>query len=725
MRRHGGTPADDATWRSIVGRAEDAEHRPASGERSRRTATRLGWAAAAAVVALVVGAAAVIATRDADDGEQVQVGPVDQGGWEAPAEEWERLPDPPLSPRDAVMSAWTGEELLVFGGTTWTCPPGADCMGPEPDELLTDGAALDPKTGEWRTIAPMSEPMFGAPTAVVGDDVYVLQSGSVWRYSISEDRWDPAPTEPSIDIGVHQLVAAGDRLVAVTSSDEGQDEDDYFVLDEPGAEWRSSWPPGDLLPLMYDRSAVWSAPYLYVFGKELVPNPGSEEPSLTIGARVDLDSGEWERLPDSEILGPPSVASDGLLVSPHPGGADGGEVNGWGRTYPYGGIFDTATQTWRDLPPAPGGGDRTTAGVIGSSSAWFGGSGGDLFDTTTVGWTSMPALEEAPGATAREGWAGEVHTAGLDSVVVGGVDWSDDEPELLGDAWIWRSGRSGGPSASEDPAAGGPAPSTTIPGGSEDEVEYFVAATVLDDGSGPQLCLGGVALSLPPQCGGPPIEGWDWDAVDGESSHNGVSWGHFEVVGTYDGTTFTLTEPPAAVDSSDDPELLDAPPGLDRDFTAPCPEPAGGWQPADPAVWDLDAFTRFTSDVRSIPGFAGFWYDNRGIVPDDPTRGIHVVAIAGGSDAEDAARQTLASLWGGPICVTSAARTYRELQQIQDEAGALVEAEGETLLGASTDEVGNIVQVQVIAPAPELQAELDERFGEGTVVLFSALRRLA
>ena len=68
------------------------------------------------------------------------------------------------------------------------------------------------------------------------------------------------------------------------------------------------------------------------------------------------------------------------------------------------------------------------------------------------------------------------------------------------------------------------------------------SGTVLDDGSGPQLCLGGVAESLPPQCGGIPLVGWDWGAVEGEESAAGTTWGDFQVVGTYDGEVFTVTD---------------------------------------------------------------------------------------------------------------------------------------------------------------------------------------
>ena len=49
------------------------------------------------------------------------------------------------------------------------------------------------------------------------------------------------------------------------------------------------------------------------------------------------------------------------------------------------------------------------------------------------------------------------------------------------------------------------------------------AGTLIDSGDGPELCLGGVAASLPPQCGGPVVEGLimgDW-----AERASGVTWG--------------------------------------------------------------------------------------------------------------------------------------------------------------------------------------------------------
>jgi hypothetical protein len=103
--------------------------------------------------------------------------------------------------------------------------------------------------------------------------------------------------------------------------------------------------------------------------------------------------------------------------------------------------------------------------------------------------------------------------------------------------------------------------------------ELTARTFVLDPGDGAQLCLGGVGESLPPVCGGPPTIGWDWGQVEGEESQSGSTWGDYEVVGTWDGTSFSLTRTPVAYD----PRAASTP------IPDPIPDPTPG-APADPAA---------------------------------------------------------------------------------------------------------------------------------------------
>jgi hypothetical protein len=75
--------------------------------------------------------------------------------------------------------------------------------------------------------------------------------------------------------------------------------------------------------------------------------------------------------------------------------------------------------------------------------------------------------------------------------------------------------------------------------------ELTGVALVLDEGNGAdvQACLGFIQESLPPQCTGPVVYGWDWSTVDGEKTAAGVTFGEYAVTGTWDGTALTITQP--------------------------------------------------------------------------------------------------------------------------------------------------------------------------------------
>lgn len=73
--------------------------------------------------------------------------------------------------------------------------------------------------------------------------------------------------------------------------------------------------------------------------------------------------------------------------------------------------------------------------------------------------------------------------------------------------------------------------------------DVVAQGTVLDDGSGAQLCLGAVAESAPPQCSGIPLTGWDWESLTDATTMSGSTWGTYAVQGRYDGSSFAVTAP--------------------------------------------------------------------------------------------------------------------------------------------------------------------------------------
>jgi hypothetical protein len=354
---------------------------------------------------------------------------------------WQAVPAGPLSPREGALGLWTGTEVLLVGGSDAPpCPPSAGCVPPQLAPLA-DGAAFDPRSGAWRRLADAPVPFEWAQGVAVGGTAYLWVPGNPGRpsakgaflaYRIETDRWEKLPA-PAADAGRFRgIVEAGGRIVAYSGSDEHGERPD-LVFDPTTASWREL-PPDPLSP-SFDRSLAWSGRELVLFDHGLVPNPGSEAPAVTRAAALDLETGTWRRLPDSEILASgPWVQAEGRLVNPMLGGADGGEVGNWGRMHPYGGILDPASGEWSALPHAPDGDEDVASGVLTASGADYFGDRGWVLDATTSTWIELPALDDGRLVTGRT-----VVAAGVDLFVFGGARWktADHDGELLDDAWTW------------------------------------------------------------------------------------------------------------------------------------------------------------------------------------------------------------------------------------------------------------------------------------------------
>ncbi|WP_374457403.1 hypothetical protein [Nocardioides sp.] len=250
-----------------------------------------------------------------------------------------------------------------------------------------------------------------------------------------------------------------------------------------------------------------------------------------------------------------------------------------------------------------------------------------------------------------------------------------------------------------DPAGGGERSSATAAPGEvpspvpDGEVRTSGLVTVLDRGTGPELCLGAVAESYPPQCGGPKLEGFEWGDVGAEKAA-GVTWGSYAVTGTFDGTTFTATDaiPAALYDPMAEPE-------------------AGGLEPAcdDPTTADADKATPEDLDATlaaasALPMYATSWLSGDTIN----------VAVTGDPEA---AESTLRETWGGPLCVTTVEKTDADLNAINQELQAAL---GEQLL-TSGSTAPDSLDAQVVFDDGSIQDWADATYGEGLVRVTSAL----
>ncbi|MGH2641598.1 MAG: Kelch repeat-containing protein [Actinomycetota bacterium] len=213
----------------------------------------------------------------------------DAGGFafDAASRRWSALPDSPLRGRSVPAFAWTGSELLIWGG--WD-------GGFRDAPYFADGAAFDPAEGTWRMLPP-------APIAA-------RTSFSAWT---------------------------GSELIVWGSTDRFSRMRDGAAYDPQTDTWRTiSEAPVDIT----DGSAVWSGEEMIVFGAALDGNNHADTPTA-IAAAYDPAADTWRELPPSD-LSPQAMTAEWL----------DGELIAWdyeNRTAAY----DPSTNTWRALPEVP------------------------------------------------------------------------------------------------------------------------------------------------------------------------------------------------------------------------------------------------------------------------------------------------------------------------------------------------------------------------------------
>jgi hypothetical protein len=217
-------------------------------------------------------------------------------------------------------------------------------------------------------------------------------------------------------------------------------------------------------------------------------------------------------------------------------------------------------------------------------------------------------------------------------------------------------------------------------------------------------------MSLPPQCGGVPLQGWDWTQVADEESVNGTTWGSYTVTGRYDGARLTLTAPPTPPASSDPGP---APPDP---FHTPCAPPDGGWRVVGTGPTGEAGVQAVQEAIRDQPDFAGLWIDqpppgdDPEAAPPPPEQQVLNVAFTGDLERHEA---ELRRLWSGPLCVSELRHTYAELVALQQELIPTVAEElGLQPLFSSVLETRNVVELGVVAVTPMQEAAVRERYGD-------------
>lgn len=226
----------------------------------------------------------------------------------------------PLALRADVALAWTGSEVVVWGGDIEAANMGL----PGPDRMFADGAAFNPATRLWRKMSPGPLPAgAGRPFAAMTDaGVVIVQGTATAIWNPDANTWRALDDAPS---PVTDLVADRGRVLSNTAN---------AVLDVKGGTWRTMPAP----PLRLERpTTVWTGRALIVIG-------GPNTPSTSAAAMaLDPNKGRWRTLalPPAELHAEAlSAAWDGHRVV----------VANYDMTAA---TYDLTTDTWNRLPSVP------------------------------------------------------------------------------------------------------------------------------------------------------------------------------------------------------------------------------------------------------------------------------------------------------------------------------------------------------------------------------------
>jgi hypothetical protein len=262
-------------------------------------------------------------------------------------------------------------------------------------------------------------------SAVSGADLYTMANCTdapncpdgrvILRYRGDDDEWDILPTpEPLVEPRLLTPLTDG-TVIAYRVSDELGESPDYRLVE--GDRWEPL--PDDPLPAVSQRFFVEDGESVFVFGTPI----SGDQPSK-VGARFDSVSNSWTELAAADSGGGRVWRGDsGFYLDPQFG--NGGDARG--------GLFNTDTGTWGDLPSRPTSPLwlNDMAGVIGTDDATYESASGWILDTTTGRWIRIEPHPPRP----TDGVA--VGNSGRRLVVYGGVDADSSGGRLLNEAWVW------------------------------------------------------------------------------------------------------------------------------------------------------------------------------------------------------------------------------------------------------------------------------------------------
>jgi hypothetical protein len=351
--------------------------------------------------------------------------PTDPGAGPPRLKGWRKLPAAPLRSRHNASAVWTGREMVVWGGA-WRAGNAS--------LWLDDGAAYDPAGDRWRRIA--NSPLAGRSEAFIawtGSQVLIwggqkresltgfgdeFSDGAL--YDPAKDTWKPMAAWPLAERFGARAVWTGKRLVVWGGASAAAGKDPPPLADgaayDPADNTWTKLPTAPLAGRVAPLAGARGDAALFSWGPGEVRD-GKRVP-VSDSALYDSGSNRW--LPAAAAPAPPKQTW--CLDPPGCVGVDAGSrvvFAGQGLAW------DAAGNRWAGLAPGPfadpflegkaqvwtgsrvmfwGGG--TTDSTLGDAPPATVTAAGAAYDVAADRWEGLPAAPLAPRARAAAVWTG-------------------------------------------------------------------------------------------------------------------------------------------------------------------------------------------------------------------------------------------------------------------------------------------------------------------------------
>lgn len=220
---------------------------------------------------------------------------------------WTRLPPPPEVRSVTATSVWTGDQLIVWGGYVYT--------GFSDEVPQSDGFIFDSRSRQWEPIAPSPlGPRILSASAWTGDELLIwggtdrnlagfFDDGAA--YHPATDTWRQLPPAPISSRAPLSVWTGREFIVWGTDVRTQPRPRDGAAYDPIANAWREIAPaPIELT----DASASWTGEEMIVFGAAL-HGGNKAETETAIGAAYDPTTDRWRRIPASDLSPQASTAS--------------------------------------------------------------------------------------------------------------------------------------------------------------------------------------------------------------------------------------------------------------------------------------------------------------------------------------------------------------------------------------------------------------------------------